>query len=196
MQLNKSGELMRMRGFCNLSAPTDVAFILSKSPHKVVSSFENHLCSWTNLVPSCVWEASATFQLQRYALWKRYALRYALLKTIHTTIRTFENDTHWRYALWKRYALRYALWKTIHTTIRTLKNDTHSVFQTIRTFENDTHYDTHFWKRYTLRYALLKTMHTPWFWTTQKCASIRGALVTTVRSPLPGDPPLGGGGGK
>ena len=32
-QQNKSGDLMRMRGFCNLSAPTDVAFILRLNHH-------------------------------------------------------------------------------------------------------------------------------------------------------------------
>ena len=54
---------------------------------------------------------------------------------IHTSIHTFENDTHF---------------------------DTHFC-KTIYTFENDTHFDTHFWKRYTLRYTLLKTVHTPYF---------------------------------
>ena len=101
MQLNKSGDFMRMRGFCNLSAPT-----------------------------------------------------IRTLKTIRTTIRTFENDTHYDTHFWKWYAL------TIRTTIRTLKNDTHYDTHFEKRYALGFSDDTHFWKRYALRYALLRTIHT------------------------------------
>jgi len=38
---------------------------LSNAWNHQICSFENHSCSWTNLVISCVWEVSAAIQLKR-----------------------------------------------------------------------------------------------------------------------------------